>query len=98
MDDDVLMQELLGALLDDTSKHIRLLDAAIRERDRDGTLRLAHSCKGACANLGANAVAATLHRLEQEAARDSFDECTLTAATLAREFERLSAAVSAVTY
>ena len=75
LDDDELMREVLTALLDDTSKQIALLDHAIRDQDPQKTMRLAHYCKGACANVGANAVAAVLQRLEQQAARHSFADC-----------------------
>ena len=33
MDDDALMREILGALIDDTTRQMHLLDAAIREQD-----------------------------------------------------------------
>jgi HPt (histidine-containing phosphotransfer) domain-containing protein len=89
LDDRALMQELLGALLDDTARQLRLMDVAIREHDPKKTMRLAHSCKGACANVGANAVAAALKRLEQQAARESFEECAATLCALAFELDRL---------
>ena len=89
LDDRELMQELLAALLDDTARQLRLLDVAIREHKQKQAMRLAHSCKGACANLGANAVASALKRLEQQAARESFEECAATLAALDFELDRL---------
>ena len=83
------MQEVLAALLDDTSRQMGLLDAAISEHDPKKTMRLAHYCKGACANLGANGAATVLQRLEQAASRGLFDECSTALATLARELEKL---------
>ena len=94
LDDEELMQEVLAALLDDTSAQVGMLDAAIREHDPKKTMRLAHYCKGACANVGANVLASVLRRLEQEAARDSFDDCSVTFGTLTQEFARLTAEVS----
>jgi HPt (histidine-containing phosphotransfer) domain-containing protein len=91
LDDDELMREVLTALLDDTSKQIALLDHAIRDHDPQKTMRLAHYCKGACANIGANAVAAVLKRLEQQAARHSFADCAVSLGTLTQELERLRA-------
>jgi HPt (histidine-containing phosphotransfer) domain-containing protein len=88
-DDRELMQELLTSLLDDTARQLRLMDAAIQEHDPKQTMRLAHSCKGACANVGANAVAAALRKIEQQAALEAFDECAVTLGALARELERL---------
>ena len=92
LDDDELMREVLTALLDDTGKQIALLDLAIRARNPQKTMQLAHYCKGACANVGANAVAAVLKRLEQEAARDSFADCAVSLCNLTQELERLRVA------
>jgi HPt (histidine-containing phosphotransfer) domain-containing protein len=89
LDDDELMREVLTVLLDDTGKQIALLDLAIRARDPQKTMQLAHYCKGACANVGANAVAAVLNRLEQEAARHSFADCAVSLCNLTQELERL---------
>ena len=89
LDDDELMREVLTALLDDTSKQVALLDLAIRDGDPQKTMRLAHYCKGACVNVGANAVAAVLKRMEQEAARHSFADCAVSLCSLTRELERL---------
>ena len=89
LDDDELMREVLTALLDDTAKQVALLDLAIRARDPKKTMQLAHYCKGACANIGANAVAAVLRSLEQEAARHSFADCAVSLCNLTQELERL---------
>ena len=95
LDDRELMQEVLSALLDDTSRQLLLMDAAIREHDHRQAMRLAHSCKGACANVGANAAAAVLRKLEQQAAHESFEECSATIAVLTQELEKLRAEVEA---
>jgi HPt (histidine-containing phosphotransfer) domain-containing protein len=89
LDDSELMREVLSALLDDTSKQLALLDHAIRSKDTQKTMRLAHYCKGACANVGANAVAAVLKRLEQQASCQSFSDCSVTLSNLMEELERL---------
>jgi HPt (histidine-containing phosphotransfer) domain-containing protein len=96
LDDEELMQEVLAALLDDTSRQVGLLDAAIRGHDPKTTMRLAHYCKGACANVGANAAATALQRMEQAAARESFDECASALGTLAQELERLKMEVESI--
>ena len=92
LDDAELMREVLTALLDDTGKHVPLLEAAISAQDPRKTMQLAHYCKGACANVGANAVAAVLKGLEQEASRSSFADCAVSLANLAHELERLRVA------
>ena len=89
LDDEELMREVLTALLDDTSRQVALMDHAIRDRDPQKTMRLAHYCKGACANVGANAVAAVLRRMEQEAASHCFAECAVSLSNLTLELERL---------
>ncbi len=96
LDDQELIREVLAALLDDTSKQIALLDHAIRNQDPQKTMRLAHYCKGACANVGANAVAAVLQRLEQQAARQSFTDCAVSLESLTLELERLRVEAIAV--
>ena len=88
LDDDELMREVLTALFDDTAKQVPLLDLAIRDQDPQQTMRLAHYCKGACANVGANALASVLKRLEQEAARRSFGDCAVSLGNLSLELER----------
>jgi len=68
MDDAELMREIIAALIDDTSRQIELLNAAIREEDSKRCMRLAHYSKGACANVGANAAAALFKKIERKAA------------------------------
>ena len=83
------MREVLAALLDDTTNQLVLLDAAIRDKDPQKTMRLAHYCKGACANIGANRVAAVLKSMEQQAASHSFWGCADSLCNLTQELERL---------
>jgi len=89
LDDDELMREILAALIDDTSRQLVLLQSAVSEKDPQRTMRLAHYSKGACANVGANAAAHVLKRIEQDAARRDFQECSASLSTLALEIDRL---------
>jgi HPt (histidine-containing phosphotransfer) domain-containing protein len=89
LDDDELMGQILTALIDDTARQIPLLEVAIREQDARKCARLAHYSKGACANVGANAVAAALEAIERQAASGSVVECGVQLAALATEVERL---------
>jgi HPt (histidine-containing phosphotransfer) domain-containing protein len=91
LDDDDLMREILHALIDDTSRQIPLLEAAIREKDQQATRRLAHYSKGACANVGARSAAAALENIERTAARRDFDECGASLGKLAEAIDRLRA-------
>jgi HPt (histidine-containing phosphotransfer) domain-containing protein len=88
-DDDHLMREIVGALIDDTSRQIPLLEAAIRQKNPQATERLAHYSKGACANVGAKSAAAVLENIERTAARCDFDECGASLAKLAQAIDRL---------
>ena len=89
LDDDQMMRDVLAALIDDTSRQLALLNVAIRQQDFQRCMRLAHYSKGACANVGANRAAATLKRLEQDAARHAFDECSAGLKTLIEELDHL---------
>ncbi len=89
LDDEELMRDVLTCLLDDTSSQVARLDRAIRNHDPQNAMRLAHYCKGACANVGANAVVAVLQTLEQQAARQSFEDCAVSLGNLIQELERL---------
>jgi len=89
LDDQDLMREILAALIDDTSRQLPFLDSAIRDEDPQKCMQLAHYSKGACANVGANAAAAVLKRMEREAASHEFPECRASLLNLAAEIERL---------
>jgi HPt (histidine-containing phosphotransfer) domain-containing protein len=91
LDDEDLMRMLLCALIEDTEKQIPLMELAIQQTDGPQCARLAHYCKGACANVGAAASAAVLKRLEYFANEGSLDECSTQLAMLTAEVERLRA-------
>ena len=96
LDDDELMREILTSLVDDTTSQMVLLDQAIRDHDPQRTVRLAHYSKGACANIGANAMAAQLKRLELHASAGRFDECAASYQILTREVDRLRTQAASV--
>jgi HPt (histidine-containing phosphotransfer) domain-containing protein len=89
--DEDLMRELLAALIEDTDRQMPLLDAAIHNTDGPQCARLAHYCKGACSNLGANAAATVLAELERNAKNGAMEECGRQLAALAAEIDRLRA-------
>jgi HPt (histidine-containing phosphotransfer) domain-containing protein len=66
-----------------------LLEIAIRNTDGPQCARLAHYCKGACANVGAKAAATVLATLERNAKDGAMDECGRQLAELASQVERL---------
>jgi len=61
------------------------LESAIREEDTQKCMRLAHYSKGACANVGANAAAAVLKRIEREAASHEFPSAACRSPTWRRK-------------
>ncbi len=83
------MREILSMLIDDTSRQMPLIEAAIGEGDYTRARRLAHYSKGACASAGATAAAAALADLEGRAARSEYAECSASLRRLANELERL---------
>jgi len=91
LNDPELMREIVSALIDDTSRQMELLQAAISEKDSQKCMRLAHYSKGACANVGANSAANVCTLIERTASRGAFEECSSSLKGLAREIERLRA-------
>jgi len=91
MEDEELMRDLLAALILDTENQIPRLDTAIRNTDAQQCAQLAHYCKGACANVGANAAASVLAKLERSAKDGAMAECGRQLAALAIEVDRLRA-------
>jgi HPt (histidine-containing phosphotransfer) domain-containing protein len=92
LDDPDLMREILAALVDDTSRQLQLLAAAIREGDSQKCVRLAHYSKGACANVGANRAAGMFKQVENNAAAGEFAECAESLAGLEQEVVLLRSA------
>jgi HPt (histidine-containing phosphotransfer) domain-containing protein len=89
--DPQLMREIMGALIEDTSRQAALLDVAIRAGDAHLCVRLAHNSRGACGNCGANAAAAALFAIERSAASGEFEKCRESLAALSQQVERLRA-------
>lgn len=96
MDDEQMMREILSVLIDDTSRQMKLLKTAIQEQDATKCMRLAHSSKGACANVGAAVAADLLKDIERRAAKGEFAECDLALARLAEEVEQLRSAAQSL--
>lgn len=96
LDDEELMREIVAALIDDTSRQMKLLNAAIVEQDVSRCMRLAHYSKGACANVGANSAAAILKDIEAQAASADFVACSTALTRLAGEMELLRSTADAL--
>jgi HPt (histidine-containing phosphotransfer) domain-containing protein len=87
--DPELMREFVTALIDDTTQKIPLIQTAIQEQNGERCSRLAHYCKGACANLGAVFAADLLQTIELRAAARDFYRCSQSLAALAAEIVKL---------
>lgn len=96
LDDTELMREIVTALIDDTTLQLSALGEAIRDGDGVKVARLAHYCKGACANVGAQASAHLLRTLERTAANGDFPACGAQLAALSGELERLRVEAAAL--
>ena len=96
LDDQELMREVLTSLIDDTSRQLSLLNAAIDRQDGQTCMRLAHYSKGACANVGANRAAGILKSLEQSAGRSAFDDCSTGLQALMQELDVLRQEAAAI--
>jgi HPt (histidine-containing phosphotransfer) domain-containing protein len=92
LDDGDLMRQVLAALIEETTQQMQQLASAIQEQDADRCMRLAHDCKGACANVGAASASAVLKQIEGQAARRDFAGCQAGLLRLAREVELLRSA------
>ncbi len=95
MDDEDLMREVLSVLWDDTCAHIPKLEAAVRNRDLEQCVQLAHYSKGACANVGASAAARVFRRIEQDARAAEFSRCEESLAALGAALVKLQAEIAA---
>lgn len=73
-DDDEAIREILETYLDDLEKSREEVAASVTARDRKRTARLAHSMKGASANVGANGLSAICASLEHRSAEASWEE------------------------
>jgi HPt (histidine-containing phosphotransfer) domain-containing protein len=95
MDDDELMREVLSVLWEDTSAQVPKLQAAVRNRDRELSVRLAHYSKGACSNVGASAAARVFLRIEQDAREAEFSRCEESLAALGLALAELQIEIAA---
>jgi HPt (histidine-containing phosphotransfer) domain-containing protein len=91
MEDAELMRELVAALIDDAGAQIPALTDAVEHADSLRCARLAHYVKGACANVGAVALAALMKNIERNAAAGDFAACRTALSALDTELQKFSA-------
>jgi HPt (histidine-containing phosphotransfer) domain-containing protein len=71
--------------------HLPELAEAVEQADSPRCARVAHYVKGACANVGAAAMAAVLKTIELDAKAGDFTACQASLASLAAELQKFSA-------
>ena len=89
MDDEFLMREIVTALIADTSQQIEKLSGALDRNNADECVRLAHSARGACGNVGATSMWAIFSSIEEDAKKGDLDQCRARMPQIALEFEKL---------
>jgi HPt (histidine-containing phosphotransfer) domain-containing protein len=89
MDDNDLMREILGELLNDASEQLKKLREAIDRADGQECARIAHSAQGACGNVGAASMAVLFSSVERDSAGGDFQKCTSSLENLGIELEKL---------
>jgi histidine phosphotransfer protein HptB len=89
MDDEFLMREIVTALIADTARQIEKLNDALGRNAAGECVRLAHSARGACGNVGATAMWAIFSAIEADAKNGDLDPCRARMPQVALEFEKL---------
>ena len=94
--DSHLMREIVVDLVADTEAQIEALRVALANGDTQLSTRVAHSAKGACANVGAIAMAELLLLVERTAAAGDLEACGASIPKLTWELDRLRARVESL--
>jgi HPt (histidine-containing phosphotransfer) domain-containing protein len=95
LNDEVLMREVVHALVSDASHQIEELNRAVERDDATACIRVAHCAHGACGNVGAASMAALFQAVEQHARKGDLSTCRSSVGSLLTELEKLrSEAVS----
>jgi CheY-like chemotaxis protein len=90
-----LLTEVLTQYLDDTATRLTSLREALARRELTTVSELAHSTRGASANVGASMMAALCARVEDLAKKGDGDGCAALATVVDGEFERVKRALTA---
>ena len=89
LNDEALMREVVGALVNDASEQIEELKMAVQRADSGECRRLAHGLVGACGNVGAVSLAALFGAIEQSAMAGDVSFCRSSVDKLFVELEKL---------
>ncbi len=87
-DGDDFVADLVATFVADAARHLEAVRSALTAGNAVALAEAAHTLKGCCANLGATAMAATAHQLEQIGRTGSLHGATALAAELEACFSR----------
>ena len=90
-----LLNEVLNQYIDDTSARLITLHEAIANQEMSKVTEVAHSARGASANVGATMMAALCGRIEELSRKGDVAGCSALTAVVDGEFERVKAALVA---
>ncbi len=93
MGDEVLARAVVDSFLNDAPSLIEALGDCLRAGDASGTIRQAHTIKGASATVGGDALAAVAQEMESAATAGDLDQVRERLRDLESEFGRLRAAM-----
>jgi HPt (histidine-containing phosphotransfer) domain-containing protein len=93
MDDEELARSVLIGFLEDAPKLIEALSSCLRDRDAPGTIRQAHTIKGASATVGGEALRAVAQEIEKAALAGDVEGAKAHLPDLESAFGRLAEAM-----
>jgi len=91
--DSALIREVVNIFLEETPKNMRELEKAVKRQQRDGAMRLAHTIKGAAANVSGQKLHAVARRIEKACDAAEWREAETLVPRLNRQFEALERAM-----
>lgn len=92
LEDDEFLVELVEMFLVDAADQLALLEAAINSPDQIEVSSKAHRLRGACSNVGAEAMAQLCEELEEKSASGTVIESSV-GSRLRDEFDRVNTAL-----
>ncbi len=86
--DKKMMQDLIELFNKQTTRQLAQMDLAIKANKAEEVRHLAHSCKGASATIGMNALASVFFELEKKGRAAALDGAAALVSDATREFKR----------
>jgi HPt (histidine-containing phosphotransfer) domain-containing protein len=96
-DDSELVAEVVNTFLEDAPERLQMMQAAVSSRDLDALSQAAHAMKSSSAYLGATMLSAIFQEIEMIARGRSKGDVRTHVDRCLAEFERVKAALKAIT-